>query len=86
MKYKKLPVIVEAVQFNGENFEEIITFTGDRKNPYNPRTRQMFIRTREGEMTANEGDYIIKGIAGEFSICRSDLFPLSYELVEAAHA
>jgi hypothetical protein len=44
----------------------------------------MFIKTLEGEMTANEGDWIIKGVKGELYPCKADIFALTYEPVEAS--
>ena len=86
-KYKKKPVEIEAVQFTRDNVEEIKEFT--EGNAINFRTERCIngksyceIKILEGTMTATEGDYIIKGVNGEFYPCKPDVFEKIYELVE----
>ena len=64
MKYRKKPVVIEAVQF--VDTEESI----------------LKIETLEGVMVATEGDYIIKGVQGEFYPCKPDIFLETYEEIE----
>ena len=80
--YRKKPVEVEAVRWDGTNETEIVLFMGSmfRKNPIN--CYELQIQTLEGLMTARVGDYIIKGIKGEFYPCKPDIFEATYELVE----
>lgn len=85
-KYRKRPVIIEAVQFTRENWAEIVSFTnGSAKGmtiercPYGKCT--CIIPTLEGDHIANENDYIIKGIKGEFYPCKPDIFEQTYEKV-----
>lgn len=86
MKYRKKPVIIEAIQFKN-NITEIKKFITD--NGYidykNSNSKDcvpiVVIYTLEGKMIANEGDYIIKGIKGEFYPCKPDIFEATYELV-----
>ena len=79
-KYRKKPVEIEAVQFNGWNFEEIHAWMLDLKCVDSSYFREtMIIKTLEGDMTANIGDYIIKGVRGEFYPCKPDIFELTYE-------
>ena len=84
MKYRKKPVVIEAIQFqdNADRILEIKKFVGaeplrvnyeDKKHPYIP------IETLEGTMKANVGDYIIKGVNGEFYPCKPDIFEKTYE-------
>lgn len=92
MKYKKKPVIVEAIRWNGFNLEEIKSFVGESLI-YNiidttwkvgkgvPRVL-MKIRTSEGDMEVNKGDFIIKGVNGEYYPCKPDIFAKTYELAE----
>ena len=77
-KYKKKPVIIEAIQWNGENLSEIDKFTqGKVKN----HESVLIIPTLEGDMYASIGDYIIKGVNGEFYPCKPDIFAKTYEEV-----
>lgn len=86
MKYRKKPVIIEAIQFedNSDRIIEIHEFMGgdtirvnyeDGDNPY------LKIETLEGIMKASVGDYIIKGVNGEFYPCKPDIFEKTYERV-----
>ena len=79
-KYRKKPVEIDAVQFNGWNFGEIydwmLGFKGVHSSCYK---ETMTIKTLEGDMTANVGDYIIKGVKGEFYPCKPDIFEQTYE-------
>ena len=82
-KFRKKPVEIEAIQFNGWNFGEItdwmLGITGIYPSCYK---ETMVIETLEGNMTANVGDYIIKGVQGEFYPCKPAIFEQTYELVE----
>jgi hypothetical protein len=116
MKYVKKPIVIEAVQWTGENLEELVTFLGgeitrsdifgniyvsgnnfvyqsiDPKSvctnfipqnycqlPLSSILNGLFIKTLEGNMQASVGDYIIKGIKGEYYPCKPDIFEQSYE-------
>ncbi len=76
MKYRKKPVEVEAVRFIGSNYKEIKEFIG--KNTL-CSDLSIVIPTLEGDMVAQKGDYIIKGVAGEFYPCNPDIFEQTYE-------
>lgn len=78
-KYRKKPVVISAIQWNGNNRNEVINFVG--RSAVFDRTG-LYIITLEGEMFASIGDYIIKGVDGEFYPCKSDIFRKTYELVE----
>jgi len=81
MKYRKKPIIVEAIQYNGRNSADIHEFCGKYcREPVGED--YMEIVTLEGIMKAQPGDYIIKGIKSEFYPCRSDVFEATYELVK----
>ena len=92
MKYRKKPVVIEAVQWNGLNLEEIKEFVGDPliyeisdaawKVGKGAPTVYMEIKTLEGNHVCTEGDYIIKGVQGEFYPCKPDIFKQTYEQVE----
>jgi hypothetical protein len=89
MKFRKKPVIIEAIQFSGYNPTEIKRFVGDScEVEYNdvayqagagPMTVRVFIHTLEGDMIVSPGDYVIKGVKGEFYPCKPDIFEQTYE-------
>ena len=88
-KYRKKPVVIEALQFCEGNFQEILDFSfgkAKRRIAYEGNTpietNTIDISTLEGVMNATEGDYIIKGIENEFYPCKPNIFEKSYELVE----
>lgn len=81
MKYRKKPVVIEAVQWTGKNFDRLTLFCNKIKSAYIP-TGELTIETLEGNMTASIGDYIIKGVKGEFYPCKPDVFEATYEEVE----
>ena len=78
MRHRKKPVIIEAVQWTGENLMEIREFA----HPKVRFQKFLFVDTLEGRMKADVGDYIIKGVAGEFYPCKPDIFLATYEPVE----
>lgn len=79
MKFRTKPIAdVEAVLYNGDNGLEIVKFT-EQAAVYYPRNRLLFIDTLEGRMKAEPGDWIIKGVSGEFYPCRPDVFFKKYE-------
>ena len=78
--YRKKPVVIEAIEFNGWNFGEINDWMLNIKGIYPSYFKEtMIIKTLEGDMTANVGDYIIKGVKGEFYPCKPDIFEQTYE-------
>lgn len=98
MKYRKKPVVIEAIQWHGDNIDEALKFiqdghddfshlplTGGNIKPgvgYTPPSGELTIPTLEGDHIASPGDYIIKGIKGEFYPCKPDIFEMTYEKVE----
>ena len=81
MKYKTKPVEIEAVEYIGSNTIEISKFTGISLNDLGvaPFVNKLVIKTLEGKMTASVGDFIIKGLKGEFYPCKPDIFNMKYE-------
>lgn len=79
-KYIKRPVEVDAVQWDGNNRDEIFKFCSMSYVTYNPGSTEpvLNINTLEGVMKADIGDYIIKGIKGEFYPCKKEIFNLTY--------
>jgi hypothetical protein len=80
-KFKKKPVIIEAVQWTGQNQFEIMNFCKTCYLTSSGTVKDLYIDTLEGDMLANVDDYIIKGVAGEFYACKPDIFALTYENV-----
>ncbi len=78
-KYRKKPVVIEAVQWTGNNFGELTDFMHDA---YGVDNKKVTIKTLEGTMTADIGDWIIKGVQGEFYPCKPGIFAATYELVD----
>ncbi|WP_276856787.1 DUF551 domain-containing protein [Intestinimonas timonensis] len=76
--YRKKPVMIEAVQWTGENHAEMCEFIDPEAFEIIPRVG-LVIHTLEGDHYASPGDYIIKGINGEFYPCKPDIFAKTYE-------
>lgn len=92
MKYRKKPVIVDAIQWTGYNPTEIKMFIGNAGEVFihdaawvagvaHPCV-EITIYTLEGNMKASVGDYIIKGVCGELYPCKPEIFEQTYEPVE----
>ena len=83
-KFVKKPVVVEAIQYNGINITEVESFVGAKLPSVwlSVEDTQLVIPTLEGDMKVSKGDYIIKGIKGEFYPCKPDIFKSIYNLVE----
>lgn len=79
MKYRKKPVVIEALQYTGDNADEIIKFTKGLVQV--GVGKSLIIPTLEGDHIASVGDYIIKGVNGEFYPCKPDIFEQTYEKV-----
>ena len=84
-KYRKKPVVIDAIQFNdtAQCLAELSEFVGEKiKVSYKHPVPCLVIETLEGDMKASPGDYIIKGVNGEFYPCKPDIFDKTYELAE----
>ena len=83
-QYRKKPVVIEAIQFNGKNAEEIEQWSNNnvKSGPVSEDTLSrayLKIETLEGTMTAKPNDYVIKGVNGEFYPCKPDIFEKTYD-------
>lgn len=79
-KYRKKQIIVDAIQWTGDNLDDIFREFPDFKLNYTLTERNdLGIYTLEGLMWAAIGDYIIMGIRGEFYACKPDIFKETYE-------
>ena len=72
-KYRKKPVVIEAVQWTGKNITEVLDFM-DWRNVAHDAASGLTIRTLEGNHQASPGDFIIKDVNGEFYPCKPDIF------------
>ena len=79
MRFTKKPVTVEAVQFTGGNFEEIVKFTNGAAYPL-PGGTTMMIQTFNGTVTASRNDWIVRDVKGGFYPCRADVFEATHEM------
>ena len=85
-KFRKKPVVIEAVKFTRSNWDEIKAFTNGTAHTITIEKRingiaTCIIPTLEGQHIATEGDWIIKGVKGEFYPCKPDIFESTYEEV-----
>jgi len=86
MRYRKKPVVIEAMKFTGLNNWEILGFLGVSSKSEAflnlGAPNGLYIPTLEGNLLATPGDWIIKGVKGEFYPCKPDVFEMSYEAAE----
>ena len=91
MKYRKKPVVIEALQFQaytqalpGGDLHEWLAENGGRFDllQVDPGPAYLLLITLEGPHHASVGDFIIRGVAGEFYPCKPDIFAATYEPVE----
>lgn len=81
-KYRKKPVVIEAIQFRiGEQDGALASHVVDGDIRYTEEGT-MLIKTLEGVMEAQPGDWVIRGVKGELYPCKPDIFAATYELVE----
>jgi len=83
MKFKKKPIIIDAIQWNGSNMAEILTLSSSEGKEFEHDifSGLLTIETLEGDMVAQEGDWIIRGIKGELYPCKPDIFEATYDPV-----
>lgn len=80
-KYRMKPVVIEAIQWNGANHLICETFmkgSGAYISYEFSQIGEIVVPTPEGNMLASPGDWIIKGVNGEFYPCKSDIFDKTY--------
>lgn len=90
IKFRKKPVAVEAMRFESMDdyfaiaswFRKVNTGTLSAEETFQFRHPLMLVTTLEGTMVANPGDWIIRGVQGEFYPCKSDIFEATYERVD----
>lgn len=89
MKYRNKQTVIEAVQWTGLNIDEVKSFVGEslhygiintkNKDGECETNVNMTIKTSEGNHFCTKGDFIIKGVNGEFYLCKPDIFEKTYE-------
>ena len=87
MRYRKKPVVIEAVKYlGGSTYAEAPNWLVEacKDGTVYLMGEHLFVRTLEGEMTASLGDYIIRGVHGEIYPCKPDIFEETYEMAEVA--
>lgn len=83
-RFRKKPVVIEAEQWTGHNVAEISVFMYPDAPIYvgkqfSNADQLIGIETLEGLMTANVGDWIIRGVKGELYPCKPDIFEATYD-------
>lgn len=82
--YRKKPVIIQAMQFTRDTADAVFAWVNQEGATLgwweDRRHVTLTIPTLEGDMTASEGDYVIRGVQGEFYPCKPDIFEAAYEL------
>lgn len=86
MKFRKKPVVIDAVQWNGVWEPPVSTFVKTGCATTGKNNDELSIETLEGWIRALPGDWIIRGIKGEFYPCKPDIFAATYEPVDAPAA
>lgn len=81
-KYRKKPVVIDAEQFTGNDESVDWLLPQLISGEIGRSTNKLYIKTLEGVMTADIGDYVIKGVNNEIYPCKPDIFQKTYELVE----
>ena len=82
-QYRKNPVVIEAILYTGENKAEIYEWMSKTPDELETKTAgfELWIETFEGTIYGSAGDYIIKGVAGEFYPCKPEIFFETYTQV-----
>lgn len=85
-KYRKKPVVIEAIHFTGRNEVAMNVWVGKWHKRYEEvllyKDDEVYVNTLEGLMLISKNDYLIRGIQGEFYPCKPDIFEASYEIVK----
>lgn len=83
MKFRKKPVVIEAYRYTADSCLDICAWASiEHEGGFEPQTcgvDMLVIETLEGPMRADPGDWIIRGVAGEFYPCKPDVFVATYE-------
>lgn len=80
--YVKKPIVVQAIQWNGDNFDDVALLGDYIFGPYGQEDAHLEIQTLEGRMKCNQGDWVIRGVKGECYPCKDDIFRATYDKVD----
>ncbi len=84
-KYRKKPIVIEAMQYTGSNLSEVLDFINahskTNRSHYIGGEGRLCVKTPEGNMRASFDDWVIIGIGGEVYPCKPDIFKATYEEV-----
>lgn len=83
-KFRKKPVVIDAVQWDGKNLKDIAALGGAREYGQEFMSDDLVIHTLGGNMTASKGDWIIRGVNGEIYPCKDEIFRMTYDEVADA--
>jgi hypothetical protein len=85
-KFRKKPVVIEAMLYPGfreiHEASRVFLWLDEHEAEYNHNSGWLTITTLEGSMRVSPGDWIIKGVKGEFYPCKPDIFEATYEIVQ----
>jgi len=86
-RFRKKPIEIEALQYDGQNYDEVLGWIDGGEARFTPATGDgsgaLVIATLEGEMTVSPGDFVIKGVQGEFYPCKPDIFAATYDEISS---
>ncbi len=80
MKYRKKPIVIEAIEWDG-NLNTLSIFPKEDIQNVKLRDKELYIQTLEGEIHCSVNDFIIKGVQGEYYPCKPEIFKATYEAV-----
>lgn len=78
MRYTKRPVTIDAIQFDGTNIHDIAMFVGEDEVLGREEDKRIYIMTSKGSLEVNKGEWVIRGVKGEFYPCAADVFEMTY--------
>ena len=83
MRYRKRPIVIDAMQLSEGNFDEVCNWIGEENLADGTSKDECCIEivTLEGNHLARKNDYIIWGVADEYSPCKPDIFAATYDAV-----
>lgn len=83
-RYRKRPIEIDAIRWTGENIKDVADFTdGHRDVVHDGDSHSLLVSTPEGRMRCMAGDWLIRGVEGEYYPCRDSIFQATYEDVDA---